>query len=76
MWQGLGMTHCVGWDRSKTNGALAMMEPITDEIAYDAALAEIDTLMDAAPQTQSGRRLDRLVALVEAYEAQHWSIGA
>lgn len=48
---------------------------IADEAAYDAALAEVDTLMDAAPDTEDGWRLDHLVVLVEAYEAEHWSIG-
>jgi HTH-type transcriptional regulator/antitoxin HigA len=48
--------------------------PIKNETAYTAALAEIDRLMDAAPDTPRGDRLDVLVTLVEAYERQHWSI--
>jgi HTH-type transcriptional regulator / antitoxin HigA len=50
------------------------VRPIRDEEAYEAALAEIDALMDAAPDTAEGDRLDRLCALVEAYEARHWAI--
>lgn len=47
---------------------------IRDEADYDAALAEVDALMDAAPGTAEGDRLDVLVTLVEAYEARRWPI--
>jgi HTH-type transcriptional regulator/antitoxin HigA len=50
------------------------IKPIRTEADYDAALAEIDTLMDAEPGSAEGDRLDILVMLVEAYEAQHWRI--
>lgn len=50
------------------------IKPIKTEADYDAALLEIDTLMDAAFETPEGDRLDILVTLVEAYEAQHWRI--
>lgn len=48
--------------------------PIRNERDYDAALAEIDRLMDAEPGTPRGDRLDVLVTLVEAYEARRWAI--
>ncbi len=48
--------------------------PIKSELDYDAALAEIDRLMDAEPNTLRGDRLDVLVTLVEAYEAKRWVI--
>lgn len=48
--------------------------PIKNEAVYTAALAEIDRLMDAVPDTPRGDRLDVLVTLVEAYEREHWSI--
>lgn len=48
--------------------------PIKSELDYDAALAEIDRLMDAEPNTSRGDRLDVLVTLVEAYEAKRWVI--
>jgi HTH-type transcriptional regulator / antitoxin HigA len=48
--------------------------PIKSETDYDAALAEIDRLMDAEPDTPRGDRLDVLVTLVEAYEAKRWAI--
>lgn len=48
--------------------------PILSEADYDAALDEIAELMDAAPNTRGGARLDVLVTMVEAYEARHWVI--
>ena len=44
--------------------------PIKSEADYDAALADIDRLMDAEPNTPRGDRLDVLVTLVDAYEAK------
>ena len=41
---------------------------------YDAALARIDTLMDARPGTPRGDELELLVALVELYEDQAYPI--
>ncbi len=52
------------------------IRPIHNEADYEAALAEIDFLMDAIPDTPDGDRLDVLVTLVEAYEARHWAIAA
>jgi HTH-type transcriptional regulator/antitoxin HigA len=52
------------------------IKPIKTEADYDAALAEIDVLMDASPGTPEGDRLDILVTLVEAYEAKRWQINA
>jgi HTH-type transcriptional regulator/antitoxin HigA len=52
------------------------VRPIHDEDDYEAALAEVDALMDATPGTPEGDRLDVLVTLVEAYEARHWAIDA
>ncbi len=51
-----------------------MIRSIKTEADYDAALAEITTLMDTEPGTPEGDRLDVLVTLVEAYEAKHWRI--
>ena len=52
------------------------IRPIRDETDYDAALAEIDRLMDARAGTPDGDRLDVLTTLVEAYEARHHPIEA
>lgn len=43
-------------------------KPIRTENDYQAALTEIDRLMDAQPGTPENDRLEVLVALVEAYE--------
>lgn len=53
-----------------------MIRPIRNEDDYDAALAEVAALMDAAQGTPEGERLDVLVTLIEAYEARHWAIDA
>lgn len=47
---------------------------IDSEADYDAALAVIDRLMGAAPDTPESIELERLVSLVETYEAKHWPI--
>lgn len=48
------------------------IRPIKTEIDYEAALCEIEGLMDAELDTPEGDRLDILVTLVEAYEAKHY----
>ncbi len=50
------------------------VKPIRNETDYDAALSEIERLMDAKPDTKAGDRLDVLATLVEAYEDKHWRI--
>jgi HTH-type transcriptional regulator/antitoxin HigA len=50
------------------------IRPIRTEADYEAALAEIERLFDAAPNTSESDRLDVLTTLVEAYEAQHYHI--
>ena len=50
------------------------VRPVRTEADYDAALAEIDALMDAAPESPEGDRLDVLVTLVQAYEARHHAV--
>lgn len=50
------------------------VRPIRNEADYEAALAEVDSLMDASPGTPEGDRLDVLVTLIEAYEARHWAV--
>jgi HTH-type transcriptional regulator / antitoxin HigA len=52
------------------------IRPIRTEADYQAALLEIEHLFDAAPNTPLGDRLDVLTTLVEAYEAQHYSLPA
>ena len=47
---------------------------IKTERDYELVLAEIETLMDAEPDTPEGDRLDVLTTLVDAYEAKHHPI--
>jgi HTH-type transcriptional regulator/antitoxin HigA len=53
---------------------MSAIKPIKSELDYDAALAEIEGLMDAKADTAQGDKLAVLVALVSAYEEQHWPI--
>ncbi|HJX14814.1 MAG TPA: hypothetical protein VJ386_03710 [Candidatus Deferrimicrobiaceae bacterium] len=50
------------------------IRPIRTKTDYRRTLKEIETLMDAAPNTTKGERLDVLVALVEAYERKHYPL--
>ena len=52
------------------------IKPTKTEVDYEAALQEIDHLMDAEQNTTEGDRLDVLVTLVEAYESKHYPIAA
>jgi HTH-type transcriptional regulator/antitoxin HigA len=52
------------------------IRPIRTAADYEAALAEIARLFDAAPNTPDGDRLDVLATLVEVYEEQHDSMPA
>jgi len=50
------------------------IKPIRSEIDYQAALKEIERLIESQPGTPEGDRMDVLVTLVEAYEARHFPI--
>ena len=50
------------------------IEPIKTDRDYRRTLAEIEGLMTAERDTPEGDRLDVLVALVEAWEAQHYPV--
>ena len=50
------------------------IEPIKTDGDYRRTLAEIEGLMSAERDTPEGDRLDVLVTLVEAWEAQHFPI--
>ena len=60
---------------SEAEGKQMQIRPIKTEQDYDWALKEIEGLMDAQPDTPEGDRLNVLVTLVEAYEAQHFPVG-
>lgn len=44
------------------------IKPIKTESDYQAAIREIERLMDAMPDTPEGDRLDIMTTMVEAYE--------
>jgi HTH-type transcriptional regulator/antitoxin HigA len=50
------------------------VRPIRNEADHEAALAEVERLMDAEAGTPDGDRLDVLATLVDAYEARHHPI--
>ncbi len=50
------------------------MPPIRTPIDHETALAEIESLWDAAPGTLDTDWLDVLMPLVEAYEEEHHPI--
>ena len=50
------------------------IKPIKTESDYEAALAEIERLMGAEPNTPEGDKLDVLTTLVETYEEKHYPI--
>lgn len=50
------------------------IRPIKTKADYRRTLKEIETLMDAAPNSPKGARLDVLVALVESYERKHYTL--
>ena len=50
------------------------IRPIKTEKDYERALAEVERLMDAEPDTPEGDALDVLVTLLQAYEAKRWPI--
>jgi HTH-type transcriptional regulator/antitoxin HigA len=50
------------------------LRSLKTEQDYQEALAEIERLFEAAPETSEGDRLDILTLLVEAYEEQHYPI--
>ena len=52
------------------------IRPIKTEEDYEEALAQIDALFDAVPETPEGDQLEILVTLVEAYEDEHYAIPA
>ncbi len=50
------------------------LHPIRTELEYEAALKEIESLLDTTPDTNQANRLDLLATLVEVYEREHFPI--
>jgi len=47
---------------------------ITTEAEYQAALAQVEILMDAELDSSQEKELERIAILVEAYEDEHYPI--
>jgi HTH-type transcriptional regulator/antitoxin HigA len=54
---------------------MSRIRAVRTEADYQAALARIDALMDAGPDTPEGEELDVLTDLVELYESRHILMG-
>ena len=50
----------------------AELKPIRTKADYERALAEVERLWGAKSGTPKGDRMDVLVTLIDAYEAQHY----
>lgn len=50
------------------------IKPIRTEADYEAALKEVEKLMESQPDTPEGDRMEVLVTLIEAYEDKHFPI--
>ena len=53
-----------------------MIKPIRTDEDLDAALAKIEEIFDAQPDTPEGDELEVLLDLVEHYEDKRYPIGA
>jgi HTH-type transcriptional regulator / antitoxin HigA len=51
------------------------IRPIKTDADYKSALAEVEAIFQASPNTPEADRLEVLTTLIEAYEAHHHSIG-
>ena len=50
------------------------IKPIKTEVDYEAALGEVEKLMNAKMDTPEGDRLDVLVTLIEKYEEKNYPV--
>jgi HTH-type transcriptional regulator/antitoxin HigA len=50
------------------------IKPIRTEADYQAALREVESLLNSQPGTPEGDHMDVLVTLIETYEARHYPI--
>ncbi|MGS0744105.1 hypothetical protein ACVBEF_20175 [Glaciimonas sp. GG7] len=49
-------------------------KPIATDAEHEAALREVETLMDAEFGMPEGGRLDILISLIQAYESKHFPL--
>jgi HTH-type transcriptional regulator/antitoxin HigA len=62
------------WTREPSERGGVVVMPLRTADDHRKALAEIESLMAAEPDTAEGDRLDVLVSLVEAWEARHVAV--
>ncbi len=55
---------------------MVKVEPVRNNTSWQAALARIESLMEAAPNTPGGDELDILTTLVYAYEERRFPVDA
>ncbi len=53
---------------------MSRLNTIITETEYETALARLETLMDAEPNSPQEKDLERLAVLVEEYELEHYPI--
>ncbi len=63
----------LGYQKGSANMPVSIIQTPAD---YRAAVAEIETLMNASAGTPDGERLDILATLVDAYERKHFPLEA
>ncbi len=66
--------RCLGFQPVAILDLPVKPSPIKTEDDYRAALAEIEGIFQAEPETPEGDRLDILTLLVESYEEQHYPV--
>jgi len=52
------------------------IKTVSNEAEYNAALKEVDSLMDAEADTTKGARFDSLLNAIRSYEARHYPMDA
>ncbi len=52
------------------------LNQLSNESEYETALVQIESLMDAEPNSPQEKELERLAILVEAYEQESYPIAA
>jgi HTH-type transcriptional regulator/antitoxin HigA len=62
--------------KTENEGRMMKLTAITTEEEYKIALAQIEPLMDAEPDSPQEKELERLAILVEEYEQEHFPIAA
>ena len=68
------MPIMIGLTPIQSKGEQMTLRPIRNEEDYETALEEIEALWETEAGTPEADRLDILVMLVEAYEAEHYPI--